>query len=290
MPQVAHQITYNQPKIPLISNLTGSRADESITTANYWVNHACQPVKFAQSMETLHQEGYEIFLEIGPKPILLGMGRQCLLEGVGTWLPSLRENQPDWQQILQSLAELYVRGVQVDWLEFDRDYTRKKVVLPTYPFQRQRHWIETLEHQSQKVTSVSGENQTTPIIDWLNEGNIQQLTQQLAQAGNFAPEEVKLLPEFLQILVKQNKAQITAVTIQDWFYQVEWKTLVQTETKTIIQPGHWLIFADTKLAGENLAQKLHQQGCECSLVYRGEGLSETRRRFISNQSHSLARI
>ncbi|MCV3213932.1 acyltransferase domain-containing protein [Plectonema radiosum NIES-515] len=147
--EVANQITYNQPQIPLISNLTGNRADERISTADYWVSHVCQPVKFAKSMETLHQEGYEIFLEVGPKPILLGMGRQCLPEGIGTWLPSLRESQADWQQMLQSLAELYVRGVKVDWLGFDRDYARKKVVLPTYPFQRQRYWIET-NHNSQK--------------------------------------------------------------------------------------------------------------------------------------------
>ncbi len=153
---VANQITYNQPRIPLISNVTGTRADESIATASYWVNHVRQPVKFAQSMETLHQEGYELFLEIGPKPILLGMGRQCLPEEVGVWLPSLRPGQPDWQQMLQSLGELYVRGVKVDWSGFDRDYSRNKVVLPTYPFQRQRYWIETgnsLEHKKQFLSN-----------------------------------------------------------------------------------------------------------------------------------------
>ncbi|MDJ0595861.1 MAG: AMP-binding protein [Pleurocapsa sp. MO_226.B13] len=60
---VAYQITYHQPQIPLISNVTGIRADESITTASYWINHVRQPVKFAKSMETLHQEGYQVFLE-----------------------------------------------------------------------------------------------------------------------------------------------------------------------------------------------------------------------------------
>ena len=139
---VANQITYHQPRIPLISNVTGSRADESIATASYWVNHVRQPVKFAHSMETLHQEGYEVFLEIGPQPILLGMARQCSPEDVGAWLPSLRPDREDWQQMLQSLGELYVRGVKVDWLGFDRDYSRSKVGLPTYPFQRQRYWIE----------------------------------------------------------------------------------------------------------------------------------------------------
>ncbi|AOX04464.1 hypothetical protein BJP34_22190 [Moorena producens PAL-8-15-08-1] len=148
---VASQITYNQPQIPLISNVTGARSSESVATASYWVNHVRQPVKFAQSMETLHQLGYDVFLEIGSKPILLGMATQCLPEGVGVWLPSLRPGQEDWQQMLQSLAQLYVRGVKVDWLGFDKYYSRSKVVLPTYPWQRQRYWIETSQGYSNRL-------------------------------------------------------------------------------------------------------------------------------------------
>ncbi|QHG20750.1 type I polyketide synthase [Nostoc sp. ATCC 53789] len=148
---VASEITYNQPNIPLVSNVTGARAENSIATASYWVNHVRQPVKFAQSMDALQQEGYSIFLEIGPKPTLLGMGRQCLPEDVGVWLPSLRPGQEDWQQMLQSLAELYVHGVKVDWLGFDKDYSRSKVVLPTYPFQRQRYWIEASQGYTKQL-------------------------------------------------------------------------------------------------------------------------------------------
>merc|ERR1712178_551137 len=90
---VANQVTYNQPKIPVVSNVTGKIADESITTAKYWVDHVRLPVRFAQGMKVLQQEGYEIFLEIGPKPILLGMGRRCLPDNLGEWLPSLRPNK-----------------------------------------------------------------------------------------------------------------------------------------------------------------------------------------------------
>ena len=188
---VAKQITYNQPRIPLISNVTGARVDESIATDSYWVNHVCQPVKFAHSMETLHQQGYQVFLEIGPQPILLGMGRQCLPADVGVWLPSLRDGQEDWQQMLHSLAELYVRGVKVDWLGFDRDYLRSKVVLPTYPFQRQRYWIETSENESQKGEGEpSLESKTMTIVDGLKNGSNQQLAQQLEKVGKSSPEQV----------------------------------------------------------------------------------------------------
>ncbi|NEQ64745.1 MAG: SDR family NAD(P)-dependent oxidoreductase [Symploca sp. SIO2D2] len=267
--EIANQITYHQPNIPLISNVTGIEADGSIATASYWVNHVRQPVKFAQSMETLYQEGYEVFLEVGSKPILLGMGQQCLPEDLGVWLPSLHPGQEDWQQMLQGLAKLYVQGVKVDWSGFDQDYARRKVVLPTYPFQRQRYWIETSESKSQKA-EPSSVNKTTSIVDWLNDGNIQKLAQQLEQVGQFAPEQAKFLPEFLEILVKQHQEQISAATIKDWFYQVQWKPLRDTQTKTSIQPGHWLIFADTTGVGNKLAQQLQQQGCECSLVYRGD--------------------
>ncbi|BAY95609.1 MULTISPECIES: type I polyketide synthase [unclassified Tolypothrix] len=126
---VAQEVTYSQPRIRLISNITRQEATENIATPEYWVNHVRQPVHFAQSMQTLHRQGYKLFLEIGPKPILLGMGRQCLPENVGLWLPSLRPPQEDWQQMLSSLGQLYTQGVAVDWSGFDRDYSRRKVLL-----------------------------------------------------------------------------------------------------------------------------------------------------------------
>jgi myxalamid-type polyketide synthase MxaB len=144
--RVALEINYSLPQLDIISNVTGKRATDEIATPEYWCRHVCQPVRFAESIKTLHQPSYEIFLEAGPKPTLLGMGSQCLPEGTGVLLPSLRQGQSDWQQILQSLAELYVRGVSVNWEGFDQDYQRSRVVLPTYPFQRQRYWIKEKSH------------------------------------------------------------------------------------------------------------------------------------------------
>ncbi|MGB3193281.1 MAG: type I polyketide synthase [Limnoraphis sp.] len=173
---VAHQITYNNPQLPVISNVTGSRADDMIATASYWVNHIRQPVKFAQSINTLHQEGYKIFLEIGAKPILIGMGKQCLPEAEKVWLPSLYPGQEDWQQMLQSLGKMYVKGVKVNWSGFDQDYASSPVRLPTYPFQRQRYWIETPNTLSQAKPTIQPLSDQTPaknpqefIKDWFYE-------------------------------------------------------------------------------------------------------------------------
>jgi malonyl CoA-acyl carrier protein transacylase len=266
---VANQITYNRPRIPLISNVTGIRADESIATAKYWVNHVRQPVKFAQSLDTLHQEGYDIFLEIGPKPILLGMGRQCLPEDVGIWLPSLRPGQADWSQMLQSLAELYVRGVKVDWLGFDRDYGRRRVVLPTYPFQRQRYWVETADNGHSPAESPA--QLPTPIVNLLHRGDTQQLAQNLETAAKLSPEEAKFLPKLLEILVKQHQQQQKAASLPDWLYEVSWQPQTRQNTEmSFTEAGSWLILTDQNGVGQALAQLLEERGQNCCLVYVGD--------------------
>ncbi len=157
--RVAQQVSYSTPKISIISNLTGGFVTDEMKSAEYWCRHIRQPVKFAASIQTLHQQGVEMFVEIGPKPNLLGMGRQCLPDDAeAIWLPSLRPGQEEWQQLLQSLGTLYVQGVPVDWSSFDRDYSRRKVILPTYPFQRQHYWMETrlVKHHQRLAFSGSG--------------------------------------------------------------------------------------------------------------------------------------
>ncbi|MDJ1172323.1 type I polyketide synthase [Roseofilum sp. BLCC_M154] len=189
---VAQEVTYSQPQIPIISNVTGEKVSSDMTTAKYWVNHVRQPVKFAQSMKTLHEEGYNVFLEIGPKPILLGMARQCLSEDVGVWLPSLRPGVEEWQQMLLSLGQLYVKGFNVDWSGFGRDYTNQKVELPTYPFQRERYWVETTKNQDRNTTHHS----SNP----LDLGDPEELIRELKLSEELTEDEEKLLPKLLDIL------------------------------------------------------------------------------------------
>jgi myxalamid-type polyketide synthase MxaB len=158
--QIASEITYHAPQIKLVSNLTGHLITEEIATPDYWCRHVLSPVQFAASLLTLQEQGYRIFVEIGPKPVLLGMGRQCLPD-VGRqclpddryqWLPSLRPGQTDWQQMLQSLADLYQQGMAIDWQGFDRDYVRHRLLLPTYPFQRQSFWVDRVQRDRSLVS------------------------------------------------------------------------------------------------------------------------------------------
>ncbi|MEG4207193.1 beta-ketoacyl synthase N-terminal-like domain-containing protein [Microcoleus sp. Pol7_A1] len=160
--KVANEISYSPPKINMVSNLTGEAIANDIATSEYWCRHILSPVNFLAGINSLYSLGYEVFLECGAKSILLGMARQCLPEGFGTWLPSLRPGQADWQILLQTLGQLYVSGVKVNWSGFDSDYPRYRVVLPTYAFQRQRYWLETENDNSHIIPSEQLVTQKKP--------------------------------------------------------------------------------------------------------------------------------
>jgi len=137
----AAEIVYQPPQIPLVSTLTGGLACEAeLTTPGYWRRHLRQTVRFAPALDALRAQGCDIFVEIGPHPVLLGLGRRHVPDGLGTWLPTLRHDRDDREQVRESLAELYVHGVPVDWDGFHRDQPHRRVPLPTYPFERQRYW------------------------------------------------------------------------------------------------------------------------------------------------------
>lgn len=139
----AQGIVYHVPQIGLISNVTGKAfAAGEKPNARYWRDHVRGSVRFAAGVKAMAETGCEIFIEVGPAPILTGMGRKCLPDNKGLWLPSLRRGQDDWKTILGALAALHTRGVQIDWRGFDRDYRRSRVFLPTYPFERKRYWME----------------------------------------------------------------------------------------------------------------------------------------------------
>jgi myxalamid-type polyketide synthase MxaB len=140
--QVARQVQYEPPRKRLTSNLEGKIAGAEIATADYWVEHVRRSVQFAAGVQTLAGQGCGIYIEMGPKPTLLAAARRCIGSDTAAWLPSLSDGQEDWQVLLQSLATLYEKHARIDWGAFDRDYPRRRVSLPTYPFQRQRYWLD----------------------------------------------------------------------------------------------------------------------------------------------------
>jgi acyl transferase domain-containing protein/NAD(P)-dependent dehydrogenase (short-subunit alcohol dehydrogenase family)/SAM-dependent methyltransferase/acyl carrier protein len=153
--EAARRVEFRAPTLPLISNLTGQVfAPGQAPDARYFRLHLRQPVRFTQGLDALAAEGCTTFIELGPHPTLLGLVARGGSEDGRRGLPSLRRGRDDWEQLLDSAAELYTRGLPLDWSGFDRHHARSRLTLPTYPFQRQRYWMdEPVVHRPRAVAS-----------------------------------------------------------------------------------------------------------------------------------------
>ncbi|MBE7381939.1 MAG: alpha/beta fold hydrolase [Leptolyngbya sp. SIO1E4] len=141
---LAQQVDYAPARIPLALNVTGELLQPGDTlNAAYWRQHARAAVRFADGLQALYQQGFRCFLELGPQPVLCSMGRRCIPDPAVVWLPTLQRKQSEWLGVISSLGRLYEQGCAVDWQAFDRPYRYQRLHgLPTYPFQRQRYWVD----------------------------------------------------------------------------------------------------------------------------------------------------
>ena len=138
------------PKIPYVSSLTGQwiTADEVAQPA-YWINHLRRTVRFADAVATVAAGPETILLEIGPSETLVQMMRQITKETGGNDAPlvfaslaSAKDSVAEDKALLSALGRLWAAGVQPDWQAFHAGSRRKRVLLPTYPFDRKRFWVE----------------------------------------------------------------------------------------------------------------------------------------------------
>ncbi|MGD9834280.1 MAG: SDR family NAD(P)-dependent oxidoreductase [Piscinibacter sp.] len=129
------------PRIGVLSNLSGRLVGEELTEPGYWRRHVREAVRFAESIDTLQKDGYRLFLEIGPAPVLLGMAQRCETSPDSSWVASLRKGRDDRAAMLEAAGALHTLGVRIDWpAVLGADASRRRDVLPRYPFQREHFW------------------------------------------------------------------------------------------------------------------------------------------------------
>jgi phthiocerol/phenolphthiocerol synthesis type-I polyketide synthase E len=138
------------PRIPCVSNLTGQwLTDADACDPDYWARHLRQPVRFADGVHTLVASGHSVFLEVGPGRTLSTLLRQAAPRGsqsiVETSLPHGPHPRTEQAHVLRALGRLWTAGVNVDWTAFSAAERRRRVVLPTYPFERRRYWVDPIE-------------------------------------------------------------------------------------------------------------------------------------------------
>ncbi len=248
--KLLQQISLQPPQIPFISNVSGTWIDASTATnPHYWAKHLRQTVVFSKGITELLQQPERIFLEVGPGKTLTTFVKQHQKSEVVT-LTSLRhpqEEKSDIAFIFNTLGRLWLQGIKVDWSSFYAHEKPYHIPLPTYPFERQRYWVEP---QQQKFkTQITTDELGKSVVGISNN---QAQTQ---------PEE-----NAVALGKKSN--------IADWFYIPTWKRAalpqyLPNEIKTN-QPKCCLVFIDECGLGEKIVQQWKLAGGDVITVKVGE--------------------
>ncbi|MBU3868944.1 SDR family NAD(P)-dependent oxidoreductase, partial [Streptomyces sp. 4503] len=142
--QVAQGLSYEAPKIPIVSNLTGGVvAAEEIATADFWVRHVREAVRFLDGVRTLEERNVTKFVELGPDGVLTAMAQDCLTRDDATLVSALRSGRPELQSLAAAVAGAHVHGVSPDWAAVFAGTDTARTDLPLYPFQRDTYWLDT---------------------------------------------------------------------------------------------------------------------------------------------------
>jgi len=151
----------NPPKLPYLSNLSGTWVTpEEATDPLYWARHMRETVKFSEGLEQLFTEPNRILLEVGPGHTLSSLAKVHPAKPEElTILSSLRrpdQLQSDMALLLESLGKLWLAGLEPDWTGFYTKEKRRRVVLPTYPFERERYWVEGVGDNALRTATAEG--------------------------------------------------------------------------------------------------------------------------------------
>ncbi|MFJ1991638.1 type I polyketide synthase [Streptomyces asiaticus] len=250
--KVVEGLTFAPPAIALISNLTGEPAGaDDVCSADYWVRHVREAVRFADGVRALEKLGVTSFLEVGPDGVLTAMTQDCLVADAGAAsvvVPGLRKDRPEVQALTAALAELHVHGVAVGWEQFFAGRGARKVELPTYAFQRQRYWLEDRAETS--GGSTAADSVDARFWDAVEREDLEALAEALDVEGSGS------LGELLPALSSYRRQQRERATVDGWRYRVSWKPVPDVTTGSL--SGTWLLAVPASLADTELTQTISQ--------------------------------
>ncbi|UQX03805.1 type I polyketide synthase [Streptomyces sp. RerS4] len=161
--EVAEQLTYAAPRIPIVSNLTGALASDEMATADFWVRHVREAVRFLDGVRALEDAGVTTYLELGPDGVLSALAQDCVTEDA-VFVPVLRKGRPEAEAATTALARAHVHGIGVDWTAYFAGAGARRVDLPTYPFQRQRYWPAVSHLQLGDVEAIGLDDTAHPLL------------------------------------------------------------------------------------------------------------------------------
>ena len=278
--EVAEDVSYSEPRIPIVSNLTGELAREGeLCHPRYWVRQVREPVRFADGVRWLGDRGVRSFLELGPDGVLSAMTQDSLAgshreqnadaerlggdAGLPTAVPLLRSGRRDAYALLGALAEVWVRGATVDWEVAFRGTVAQRVALPKYAFQRERYWLDGPRDGG--VAEKAPGDADVGFWGAVEAGNVEALAGELGVDGL---DERSSLGMLLPALSAWRRRRRQESVVGSWRYRIGWKPLGGVQAGTL--SGAWLVVVPVGVVEEEsvlaLLDALESCGAEIERV------------------------
>ncbi|WP_067467728.1 type I polyketide synthase [Actinomadura macra] len=226
------KVGFRQPRIPLISNITGLPAEADIATADYWVRHVRRPVLFGPSIAHIADEA-GLFLELGPDPVLTSAVEQALDEREPVAVAALDRRQGDAEAFARALGRLHTHGVDIDWTGW---FPGANVVdLPTYAFQRRRYWLSDV---ARPEAAASGTQDEDDGRFWaaIEHEDVEALSETLCLTDEGHRSSLAAL---LPALSGWRRERGERSTVDSWRYRIGWR---RVDAPAAADPlGSWLL-------------------------------------------------
>ncbi|MER5932834.1 type I polyketide synthase, partial [Streptomyces sp. NPDC002054] len=229
--KVAEGLTYEAPRIPVVSNLTGALvSDGEMGSADFWVRHVREAVRFLDGVRVLEAAGVTRYVELGPDGTLSALAQDCVAED-STFLPVLRKGRPEAEVLVSALAQAHACGVAVDWEAYYAGTGAHRVDLPTYPFQRKRYWLEEAAPRPSAAESGAVDAAFWEAVD---NADLAALTATLEIDAD------QPLSALLPALSAWRRQRAERSVVDGWRYAVTWKPLGDPDSAA--RPaGTWLL-------------------------------------------------
>ncbi|MEU4626874.1 type I polyketide synthase, partial [Actinoplanes sp. NPDC023801] len=225
---VLNGLSFGAPRIPIVSNLTGEPVEEF--TADYWLRHVRETVRFADGVSWLAGHGVTRCVEVGPSAVLSGLAGDAITDGVSVAL--LRKDRDESETLLEALGRLHTTGVNVDWPKMYAGWGAAAVALPTYAFQRERYWLMPSEPAPAPTGEDSGFWAAVERAD--RDGLVTEL--------GLAADEVAALEGLLPSLSAWRRRRRSQSVVEGWRYRIGWTPIAEAPAASL--PGVWVVLTD----------------------------------------------
>ncbi|KIF03119.1 polyketide synthase, partial [Streptomyces sp. RSD-27] len=235
--EVVDGLSFAAPRIPVVSNLTGALVTDEMGSAEFWVRHVREAVRFLDGIRWLESRGVTAYVEIGPGGVLTALGQDCQTATgprAAAFLPALRTGRPEARSLTAAVAGAHVRGLSPDWSTRFAGTGARRTELPTYAFQRELYWPrDPFTDLSEPADGRELGLTDAKFWEVVDSEDLAAFAETLGVDGD------EPLSGVLPALSAWHRRHRDRDTVGGWRYRVTWKPLSDTAPAPLA--GHWLL-------------------------------------------------